>query len=170
MDNRAKLYLGIGIVIVFLVAGITFVNFRPQSAESAYQTPAPEEVVRQYFESWDKKNWPDMYATISDGFKKIDPDAKDLQSFIEFAESQNVSGVKINSIEIESMQMDGIEVSKDLAGMPRMTAVIKYSVEFLLKDGTFKNFSDRFTLKFRDGDIIPGWKLVHPYGKNIDTT
>ena len=33
-----------------------------------------------------------------------------------------------------------------------------------------QNFSDKFSLKFGQGDIIPGWKLIHPYGENIDTS
>lgn len=121
-----------------------------------YTIKKPGEVVKQYFESWDKKDWPNMYATLSDGFKRIDPDAKDLSAFRIFASSQGVENVRIISIEEESN--DG------------RTTIIAYSVEFILSDGKKQNFSDKFTLKFRQGDVIPGWKLIHPYGPNIDTS
>ena len=96
-----------------------------------------------------------MYATLYDGFKKIDPNAKDLDNFREFAAAQGIEGVNI--LEIRALSNDGT------------TASVAYSIEFILSDGTKKPFGDKFTLKFRKGDIIQGWKLIHPYGKNIDT-
>ncbi len=135
-----------------------FSLFGPEEVNqpSDYTIKKPEEVVRQYFESWDKEDYPNMYAAISDGFKKIDPDAKNLATFRSFASSQGIEDVKIISIKEESN--DG------------RTAVVAYSVEFTLPDGRKQNFSDKFSLKFRQGDIIPGWKLIHPYGENIDTS
>ncbi len=157
MDSKHKLYLGIGIIVLILIAGIIFVNLNSTaSEEQAYSTPSPEEVVRQYFESWDKKNWPDMYATLSDGFKKIDPNAKDLATFKTFASAQGIE--HINIIHVTEKSNDG------------NTATVAYSVEFVLSDGGKNPFSDSFTLKLRQGDIIRGWKLIHPYGKNIDTS
>lgn len=121
-----------------------------------YSIKKPVEVVRQYFESWDKKDWPNMYATLSDGFKRIDSDTKDLASFRDFSNSQGIAGAKVISINEESN--DGT------------TAIIAYFVEFIFSDGSKRNFNDKFTLKFRQGDVIPGWKLIHPYGQNIDTS
>ncbi|MBI2040789.1 MAG: hypothetical protein HYT16_01680 [DPANN group archaeon] len=157
MDHKHKLYFGIGVIILILIIGIIFVNFGPRaSVKQAYSVPGPEEVVRQYFESWGNKNWPDMYATISDGFKRIDENAKDLASFRNFASAQGITGVNI--ITIKEKSNDG------------RTATVAYSVNFILSDGSKRQFSDSFTLKFRDGDIIRGWKLIHPYGKNIDAS
>ncbi len=156
-NNRKTLFFGFLILLVILLIGILYVNLtQPQNPNADYQTPAPEEVVKQYFESWNKKDWPNMYAALSDGFKRIDENAKDLDSFINFASSQNIDGVNILSIE---------ERSSD-----KTTAQVKYSIEFILSDGGKRKFDDTFTLKFREADIIPGWKLIHPYGQNIDTS
>lgn len=154
-NSSSQLLWGIGILAIIIVGGIAYVQLtKPQPQD--YQTPAPAEVVKQYFSSWNKKDWPNMYATLSDGFKKIDPNAKNLDAFRNFASSQGIDGVNILSIK---------EASNDGA-----TASVSYSVEFVLPDGSKRSFSDRFTLKFRQGDIISGWKLIHPYGTNIDTS
>ena len=136
--------------------GFALLGSQEISQPTEHSIKKPAEVVRQYFESWDKKDWPNMYATLSDGFKRIDPDAKDLASFRNFASSQGIDGVKVISINEESN--DGT------------TAIVAYSVEFTLSDGSKQDFNDEFTLKFRQGDVIPGWKLIHPYGPNIDTS
>jgi len=157
MNNKHKLYFGVGVIILILIAGVVFVNLTSQASEGQdYSTPSPGEVVRQYFEAWDKESWPDMYATLSDGFKKIDPNAKDLAAFRNFASTQGISGVNI--IDITEKSNDG------------SAATVAYSVEFGLSNGNKKPLSDSFTLKLRDGDIIRGWKLIHPYGQNIDTS
>ncbi len=169
MNN--KLVAGLAAIAVLVVAGIIYVNFGPKTSEKAdYSAPGPEAVVQQYFESWNRKSWPDMYATLSDGFKRIDPNAKNFATFKSYAESQGVAGVKIIELKTESYAMNGIEVPRDMQGMPDMQAIIAYAVEFTLADGSKKQFSDKFTLKYRDGDIITGWKLIHPYGTNIDTS
>ena len=136
--------------------GFSLFGAQELSQPTDYTIKKPTEVVRQYFESWDKKDYPNMYATLSDGFKRIDQNAKDLNTFKNFASSQGIEGVRIISIKEESN--DG------------RTAILAYSIEFTLSDGSKQNFSDKFTLKFRQGDVIPGWKLIHPYGQNIDTS
>lgn len=156
-NENSKLYWGIIILAIIVFSGIAYVQLtKPSNSEQSYQTPSPEEVVRQYFESWNKNDWPNMYATISDGFKRIDPSAKDLATFRNFASSQSIEGVKIISIDEESND--------------DTTAIVAYSVEFTLSDESTRTFSDKFSLKFRQGDIIPGWKLIHPYGPNADTS
>ena len=97
-----------------------------------------------------------MYAVISDGFKKIDPNAKDLATFRNFASSQGIESINILNIE---------EKSND-----ETTAQVDYSIEFILSDSNKRPFSDKFTLKYRKGDVIQGWKLIHPYGENIDNS
>lgn len=152
--KEKNLLLFAGAFVVLVIGGLAYQLSQPKSVD--YQVPSPQEVVRQYFESWNNKDWPNMYATISDGFKKIDPNAKDLATFKNFANSQGIEGVRILSIKEESN--NGV------------TAIAAYSVEFTLSDGTKSQFSDKFTLKFRQGDVILGWKLIHPYGPNIDTS
>ncbi len=157
LSQKSIFILGAVVILGVLAVGTAVINLGlfEQPIEQ-YQFPSPEEVVRQYFTSWNSRDWPDMYATISDGFKQIEPTAKDLATFRSYAESQSITGVKIISIE---------EKSKD-----GTTASVDYSVEFTLTDGTVRPFSGTFTLKWREGDVIRGWKLIHPYGDKIDTS
>ena len=155
-SNRNILLFGITGFILVIAAGVAYVQMFQRPEPLSYNAPPPDEVVRQYFESWDNKDWPNMYATLSDGFKKIDPNAKNLATFRNFTSSQGIAGVKIISIKEESND--------------KATASVAYSAEFTLSDGSARPFSGRFTLKFRQGDIIPGWKLIHPYGPNVDTS
>lgn len=153
--NRKK--VAIVLLAVFLIA-LFFVYDRFKAVElvEEYERPTPEEVVEQYFEAWAKKDWPNMYATISDGFKKIDETARTLEAFGKFAGSQGIEEIRIMGLGEESN--DG------------SSAVVAYSVEFVMGDGRRQSFSDKFTLKFRQSDVIPGWKMIHPYGPNIDTS
>ena len=155
VKSNSKVVMGIAIIAAIFVIGLIYIQFTQQnSVADNYQVAKPEEVVRQYFTSWNSKDWPNMYATLSDGFKRIDPNAKDLSAFRNFSSSQGVEGVNI--LNIKRLSNDGT------------TASVEYSVEFVLADGSKRPFSDKFTLKFRQGDVILGWKLIHPYGQNID--
>ncbi len=160
-----KLLKQIGIVIflitLYLIATQntrpSFVLFSEQEdAPVNYTFKSPEDIVRQYFESWDKRDYPNMYAVLSDGFKRIDFSAKDLSTFINFVNSQGMSGVKVLHIYEESN--DG------------QTAIVSYHVEFTLTDEVKQEFNGKFTLKLRQGDVVYGWKLIHPYGENIDAS
>ncbi len=154
---KSDVVLGIVVIAAIFVIGLIYIQYSKQNeVADNYQVALPEEVVRQYFTSWNRKDWPNMYAAISDGFKKIDTDAKDLTAFRNFASSQDINGINILDIKEESN--DGT------------IAAVAYSVEFILNDGTTRPFSDRYTLKFKKGDVIPGWKLIHPYGSNIDAS
>ncbi|MDI6721436.1 MAG: hypothetical protein QMD85_03530, partial [Candidatus Aenigmarchaeota archaeon] len=99
-SNRNILLAGTIVLILIISTGIIYVQSQPR--ERSYSVPPPEEVVRQYFESWNRKDWTNMYATLSDDFKKIDPDAKDMAAFRNFAGSQGIEGVRIISINEES--------------------------------------------------------------------
>ena len=157
MVNEKIMYLGLIIIMIIFVLGIIYTNIKQKKAqESEYKFPLPEDVVMQYFTAWNNKDYVNMYATFSDGFKKLDPNAKDLATFRNFASSQGIEN--INIISIKETSNDG------------ETASVEYSVEFILSNGSKRQFSDKFTLKFRQGDIIQGWKLIHPYGENIDTS
>lgn len=155
MNNKKILYFGLVIIILILVIGI-FIQNKKKDLDVVYTVPLPEEVVRQYFTSWNNKDYPNMYATLSDGFKKLEPTAKDLATFREFAGSQGIEEIKIINIEEESND--------------KTTAQVDYSVEFILNNLEKRSFSGTFTLKYRQGDIIPGWKLTHPYGENVDVS
>src|SRR3989338_5493884 len=121
-----------------------------------YSFPKPDEVVQEYFEAWGRKDYASMYSAFSDGFRKIDPDAYSLEDFKKFVDAQGIEKVKIAGV--RTINNNGLSASVD------------YSVEFTLADGSAKPFSGTYTLKFRSGDIIRGWKLIHPYGENIDTS
>ena len=102
MERRKTIFIfGLILIIAIAIIGIITANKNKQ-VEEVYNSPSPEEVVRQYFTAWNNKNYPDMYATISDGFKRIDQNANDLTSFRNFASSQAIEGVKIISIKEES--------------------------------------------------------------------
>ncbi len=155
MVNKTILFTGI-ILIVFAVSLEVILNTSKTVKEDVYIEPLPDEVVRTYFTSWSNKNYVNMYSTISDGFKQIEPTAKDLSSFREYVASQGIKSVHIISITQKSN--DG------------GTAVVDYLVEFVLEEGIKRDFAGSFTLKYRDGDVIKGWKLIHPYGENIDNS
>ncbi|MBI2449048.1 DUF4829 domain-containing protein [Candidatus Pacearchaeota archaeon] len=157
MLNKKIMYFGLIIIMIIFVLGVIFVTIRNKKLQQeSYTFPSPEEVVRQYFTAWNNKDYANMYATFSDGFKKLDPNAKDLATFRNFAALQGIDN--INVINIKEISNDG------------ETASVEYSVEFILSEGSKRQFSDKFTLKFRQGDIIQGWKLIHPYGTNVDTS
>ena len=155
-EGNKKKFVIIAAFALFFIAGIIYIALTSKEENIEYNIPLPEEVVKQYFASWDKKNYPDMYAAISDGFKKIEPTARDLRAFKEYAGSQGIEGVNILSIK---------EISND-----GTTAAVDYNVEFLLLDGKKNRFDGTFTLKYRQGDVIQGWKLIHPYGEKIDVS
>ena len=152
MERQTKgLIIGIVMLCALLIIGIIITKPAPTPE---YTFPPPDTVVRQYFMAWNDKNYPDMYATISDGFKKIEPQAKDLTTFRQYAGSQGIE--KVSIVNIETTSNDG------------HTAAVEYAVVFTLTNGDSKQFRGTFTLKYRQGDVIQGWKLIHPYGEKID--
>lgn len=96
-----------------------------------------------------------MYSLISDGFKKIEPTAQTYESFEAFAKKQGIQGIRIKSIK------EGLNDGE--------TAAIDYDVIFISK-GKEVPYQSTFTLRYRTNDQQPGWKLIHPYGNNIDTS
>ncbi|MBI2670420.1 hypothetical protein HYX18_00355 [Candidatus Woesearchaeota archaeon] len=100
------------------------------------------------------KDYTTQYAQISDGFKDIDPNAKDLETFQKYSIKFFDQAKDIEIVKIEEKLNDG------------KTASVDYTINILLKDGTKKPFSSTYTLKLRE----KGWKLIHPYGDNIDNS
>lgn len=154
--NKRILYGSLLILLVIFIIGVVLINILNKNQDiNRYSFPNPEEVVRQYFTAWNNKDYVNMYATISDGFKKIEPSAKDLTAFVNYAKSQRIKNVNI--LNIKEKNNDGT------------TAIVDYNVELILENNEKIKFDGSFTLKFREGDIIQGWKLIHPYGDKIDT-
>ena len=123
------------------------------SAEDV-STLTPEQVVILYFQAWNDEQYNIMYSLISDGFKQIEPTAKTFEDFkLSMEKFYNTAlGVKI----VEAKE--SYKTEKE--------AGVDYKIEITNKDSTKKEFSSTYTLKKRAN----GWKLIHPYGENIDTT
>ena len=152
MEQRHKF---ITISVFFFVILASFFIYGSVQPDEEYEQPSAAEVARLYFTAWNDKNYADMYSTLSDGFKRIEPTAKDLESFRQYVISQNIKGVTI--LALKETSNDGV------------TATVDYDVELVNADDTKTPFRGTFTLKYRKGDIIHGWKLIHPYGENVDT-
>ncbi|MEK6861995.1 MAG: hypothetical protein AABY07_08580 [Nanoarchaeota archaeon] len=153
MANK-RLAITIVFIIILIIGFLIYSRINPKEANEKYERPSSLDVVEQYFSSWSNKNYPNMYATISDGFKKIEPTAKNLATFEEYTKSQKIDS--INMLSIKEKSNDG------------NTAIVDYSIEFVLSSGGINKFDGSFSLKYKQGDVIPGWKLIHPYGDNID--
>ena len=114
----------------------------------------PEQVVILYFQTWNDEQYDVMYSLISDGFKQIEPTAKIFDDFKANMEKFYDTALSINIVEAKESYITDKEAGVD------------YKIEITRKDGTKKEFSSVYTLKKRAN----GWKLIHPYGENIDTS
>src|SRR3989338_1280997 len=114
----------------------------------------PEQVVALYFQAWNDEQYNIMYSLISDGFKQIEPTAKTFNDFKANMEKFYDTALGIRIVEAK----ESYSTDKE--------AGIDYKIEITNKDGSKKDFSSVYTLKKRAN----GWKLIHPYGENIDTT
>lgn len=141
-------------IVLILVLAVLLTACAPKEAPKISQTQAAETVYK-YFDAWSRQNYTEMYSLISDGFKKIEPTAKTLQDFEAYAKKQGITKIRINSI-----------IDKQNTGE---VAVIDYDVTLTI-NGQETPFQSTFTVKKKPYDSPPGWKLIHPYGENIDTT
>ena len=114
----------------------------------------PEQVVILYFQVWNDEQYNVMYSLISDGFKQIEPTAKTFEDFKAYMEKFYDTALGVSIIEAKESYKNEKE------------AGIEYKIEIIKKDNSKKEFSSAYTLKKRAN----GWKLIHPYGENIDTT
>ena len=114
----------------------------------------PEQVVILYFQAWNDEQYNIMYSLISDGFKKIEPTAKTFDDFELYMKKFYDTSLGLRIVETKESYKNEKE------------AGIDYKIEIENKDNSKKDFSGTYTLKKRTN----GWKLIHPYGKNIDTT
>ncbi|MBI2971811.1 MAG: hypothetical protein HYY37_05320 [Candidatus Aenigmarchaeota archaeon] len=141
-------------LVVILVSGCVS---QPAGQTKAYSPSLnPAEVVELYFASWDSKDYEMMYATISDGFKRIEPTAQTPEAFSAQMAKFYESAKSVQLVSDTETINDGA------------TASIDYTIEIEKTDGMKTPFSGTYTLKYRSTDASPGWKLIHPYGKNVD--
>ena len=113
----------------------------------------PEQVVVLYFQAWNDERYNIMYSLISDGFKQIEPTANTFDDFKPYMEKFYDTALGIRVLEAKESYKTDKEAGVD------------YKIEITNKDGSKKEFSSTYTLKKRAN----GWKLIHPYGENIDT-
>lgn len=114
----------------------------------------PEQVVILYFQAWNDEQYDVMYSLISDGFKQIEPTAKSFQNFKTYMEKFYDTASGVRAVEAKESYKNEKEAGVD------------YKIEITKKDGTKRELSSVYTLRKRAN----GWKLIHPYGENIDTT
>ena len=95
-----------------------------------------------------------MYSLISEGFKQIEPTAKDLTTFQQEMSKffDAATSIMVTSTSIRS------ETPTEV--------VVDYVALITLKSGTQQELKSGFTVKKKP----EGWRLIHPYGKNIDTS
>ena len=126
----------------------------PTISSEDVSTLNPEQVVILYFQAWNDEQYNLMYSLISDGFKQIEPTAKTFQDFKSYMGKFYDTALGVSIVEAKESYNNGKE------------AGIDYKIEIINKDNAKKEFSSAYTLKKRAN----GWKLIHPYGENIDTT
>ena len=153
MEQRTKTI--VLLFFVFLFIGIFFWYREQQPVEKEYAFPSPEDVVRLYFTAWDDKQYPDMYSTIADDFKRSEPTAHNLSAFRSYVEQQHVTQIIL--ADLQQISNDG------------MLANVTYDIR-LARDDTIVPLQGTFVLGNKQADIIRGWKLIHPYGENEDTS
>ncbi|MBI3037369.1 nuclear transport factor 2 family protein [Candidatus Woesearchaeota archaeon] len=146
------------LLLLLLTAAVALASCAPPQQQPQQQGKIdvsllqPAEVVRLYYESFDKKDYAAMYALISDGFKEIEPTAKTYGLFAAEMGKYFKSGRGMKVLEMKEPEVDGD------------TAVVGYRVVLQLNTGE-RELDSVFTLRKRHN----GWKLIHPYGQNIDT-
>ncbi len=113
-----------------------------------------EHIVKEYYTSLNNKDYSAMYSLISEGFKQIEPTAKDLTTFQQEMSKffDAATSIMVTSTSIRS------ETPTEV--------VVDYVALITLKSGTQQELKSGFTVKKKP----EGWRLIHPYGKNIDTS
>ena len=125
----------------------------------------PEQVVILYFQAWNDEQYDVMYSLISDGFKKIEPTAKTFEDFKSYMSKFYDTALGVRVIEAKEAYQSEKE------------AGVNYKIEIIKKEASKREFSNAYTLKKKASNAseltrsqVTGWKLIHPYGENIDTT
>ena len=159
---KARNLLFIFLFIVVFVSACAKTQQEQQPIQKLIQTVSaedvsiltPEQVVILYFQAWNDEQYNIMYSLLSDGFKQIEPTAKTFDDFKTYIEKFYDNALGVSIIEAK----ESYKTEKE--------AGVEYKIEITRKDGTKREFESTYTLKKRAN----GWKLIHPYGENIDTT
>src|SRR3989338_2176767 len=141
-------------LITFLLISSFFISACSKikvDSDSNRESINPGLVVKTYYESLDRKDYETMYYLISDGFKKIEPTANDFQTFKNYMGNFFDVATGVEVVNVKETSNNGKESTVD------------YTINILSQSGK-KEFKSTFTLKKRE----TGWKLIHPYGDNID--
>jgi uncharacterized membrane protein YvbJ len=142
-------------ILLIIVIGFIAILFLLVKLSSNIVTLSPENVATSYLVAWSNKDYETMYSLISDGFKEIEPTAKDLETFIKYFSSKNID--HINIIKVGEISNNGT------------AAIVNYYIELFAANQIIP-YGSSYTLKYRINDQQPGWKIINPYGMNIDTT
>jgi hypothetical protein len=124
--------------------------------QQATGTDDPEEVMRtvaiRYYEALDARDYLTMYGLISEGFKQLEPTARTYGDFEAYMSRfhDTATGIRVASAEVA--YATGTEVG------------VSYVAIITLKDGRESELKSTFTVRKKP----EGWRLIHPYGQNID--
>ena len=137
--------------ILFFFFGLFL--FPACSSRPSLSALSPEEVVHLYYASLNERDYATMYSLLSDGFKRIDSQAQDVGTFSAYMQGFFHTATGIEVVSVHEASNDGKEARVDYGPL-------RFGGEQNL------SFISTYALKTqRDG-----WKLILPYGDNIDTT
>lgn len=138
-------YLWILAIFLFMTA------CAPQSSS---ETAIAEKIVVDYYTALNTKDYQTMYGLISEGFKQIEPTAKTYAAFVPYMSKffDTANRIEVRSTKVTSSTLTNI--------------VVEYVAVIELKNGQNKELKSSFTIKKK----TEGWRLIHPYGQNIDTS
>ncbi len=138
-------------IFVFIVVLLFVIGC---SRDQAKEVSIGEQIVRSYYTALDAKDYQMMYGLISEGFKQIEPTAKDYNTFEAYMSKfyDTATGISVERTTVTSAQESEIGVD--------YVAVIQ------LKNGEKKELKSSFTVRKKQ----EGWRLIHPYGQNIDNS
>lgn len=134
------------IIVSVLITGCT----APQSSE----TNTAEKIVIDYYTALNNKDYKTMYGLISEGFKQLEPTAKTFETFSAYISKffDTAQGIRVTKTTVSSADEQKI--------------VVDYVAEITLLNDNKKDLKSSFTVKKKQ----EGWRLIHPYGQNIDNS
>ncbi len=155
-NDKIKLVLTILLFVIILLLSSCAAEIKKAEStlqdKDRYKDLTPEKVVKEYYTAWATFDFKKQYALISDGFKKLEPSAKDLETFSNYMLAFYGQGSAIELLEVSQKYFDGKE------------AEVGFRLNLKLKSGQEEIKSGVQKLRLTDS----GWKLVAPYGNKID--
>lgn len=137
------------------VISLFFVGFLLGCAQqSSPESDIAQKIVADYYTALNNQDYQTMYGFISEGFKKIEPTAATYDDFEEYMSKffDTMEGIEVTSTKMASVGSNEI--------------VVDYVAVMKMKTGGTKELKSSFTVKKKP----EGWRLIHPYGENIDTS